>query len=91
MVNDPENQLVYVDCVGGRHRTGVMTAVYRMTRDGWTADQAFKEIRRTSSGPISSIPSSNDLFTRTTPLPPSSQGPGSRPLTTRVTVAHLNC
>jgi hypothetical protein len=22
-----------------------MTAVYRMTRDGWTADQAFKEMK----------------------------------------------
>ena len=45
IVDDPENQPVYVHCVGGRHRTGVMTAVYRMTRDGWTADQAFKEMK----------------------------------------------
>ena len=27
IVNDPANQPVYVHCVGGRHRTGVMTAV----------------------------------------------------------------
>jgi len=46
LVNDPANQPVYVHCAGGRHRTGVMTAVYRMTRDGWTADQAFKEMKR---------------------------------------------
>jgi protein tyrosine/serine phosphatase len=45
IVDDPENQPVYVHCVGGRHRTGVMTAVYRITRDGWTADQAFKEMK----------------------------------------------
>lgn len=45
-VNDPMNQPVYVHCQGGRHRTGVMTAVYRMTEDGWTADQAFAEMRR---------------------------------------------
>jgi protein tyrosine/serine phosphatase len=45
IVDDPENQPVYVHCVGGRHRTGVMTAVYRMTRDGWTADRAFKEMK----------------------------------------------
>lgn len=45
IVDDPEAQPVYVHCVGGRHRTGVMTAVYRMTREGWPADQAFKEMK----------------------------------------------
>ena len=50
LVNDPANQPVYVHCAGGRHRTGVMTAVYRMTHDGWTADQAFKEMKRYDFG-----------------------------------------
>ena len=45
IVNDSANQPVYVHCVGGRHRTGVMTAAYRMTEDGWTADRAFKEMK----------------------------------------------
>ena len=36
IVNDPKNQPVYVHCVGGRHRTGVMTAIYRMTVDKWS-------------------------------------------------------
>lgn len=46
IVNDPASQPVYVHCVGGRHRTGVMTAVYRMTDAGWSADQAFKEMKQ---------------------------------------------
>ena len=46
IVNDPANQPVYVHCVGGRHRTGVMTAAYRMTHDGWSSDQAFAEMKR---------------------------------------------
>ncbi len=50
IVNDPANQPVYVHCVGGRHRTGVMTAAYRMTQDGWTADQAFKEMKQYKFG-----------------------------------------
>jgi protein tyrosine/serine phosphatase len=50
LVNDPANQPVYVHCAGGRHRTGVMTAVYRMTHDGWTADQAFNEMKRYDFG-----------------------------------------
>ncbi len=46
IVNDPANRPVYVHCQGGRHRTGVMTAVYRMTEDGWSADRAFAEMKR---------------------------------------------
>jgi tyrosine-protein phosphatase SIW14 len=49
-VNDPANQPVYVHCAGGRHRTGVMTAVYRMTNDGWTSEQAFKEMKQYKFG-----------------------------------------
>jgi tyrosine-protein phosphatase SIW14 len=46
LVNDPKNGPVYVHCKGGRHRTGALTAVYRITHDGWTADQAFDEMKR---------------------------------------------
>jgi protein tyrosine/serine phosphatase len=46
IVNDPANQPVFVHCAGGRHRTGAMSAVYRMTHDGWSADQAFQEMKR---------------------------------------------
>ena len=45
LVNDPANAPVYVHCKGGRHRTGAMTAVYRITHDGWTAAQAFEEMK----------------------------------------------
>lgn len=50
LVEDPAKQPVYVHCVGGKHRTGVMTAVYRMTEDGWSADQAFQEMKRYKFG-----------------------------------------
>ena len=49
-VNDPANQPVFVHCVGGRHRTGVMTAAYRMTHDGWSAAQAFAEMKQYKFG-----------------------------------------
>jgi tyrosine-protein phosphatase SIW14 len=45
IVKDPANQPIYVHCVGGKHRTGVLTAVYRMTQDGWTADRAYQEMK----------------------------------------------
>jgi protein tyrosine/serine phosphatase len=50
-VNDPRDQPVYVHCVGGSHRTGVMTAVYRMTNDHWTPDRAFAEMKTFKFGP----------------------------------------
>lgn len=50
VVTEPANQPVYVHCVGGRHRTGVMTAAYRMAHDGWTADKAFAEMKRYKFG-----------------------------------------
>jgi len=46
LVNDPGNQPVYVHCQGGRHRTGVMTALFRLTHDQWTAERAFAEMRQ---------------------------------------------
>lgn len=45
-VNDPANQPVYVHCKVGKHRTGAMTAVYRMTQDGWNATQAYTEMKK---------------------------------------------
>ena len=50
LVNDPANQPVYVHCIGGRHRTGVMTAIYRMTVDGWNAAKAFAEMKQYKFG-----------------------------------------
>lgn len=50
IVNDPAQQPVYVHCKGGRHRTGVMTAVYRMEQDGWNAERAFSEMKRYKFG-----------------------------------------
>jgi tyrosine-protein phosphatase SIW14 len=50
IVNDPARQPIYVHCVGGRHRTGVMTAAYRMSQDGWTPDQAFTEMKQYKFG-----------------------------------------
>lgn len=50
LVTDSASEPVYVHCVGGKHRTGVMTAVYRMTLNGWSADQAFKEMKQYKFG-----------------------------------------
>ncbi len=50
IVNDPASQPVFVHCAAGKHRTGVMTAIYRLTQHGWTADQAYKEMKQYKFG-----------------------------------------
>jgi protein tyrosine/serine phosphatase len=46
LVNDPANLPVYVHCKGGRHRTGEMTAIYRITNHGWSGDKAYAEMKK---------------------------------------------
>jgi len=44
LATDPKRQAIFVHCAGGRHRTGAMTAVYRMKIDGWSLKQALDEL-----------------------------------------------
>ena len=44
VVNDPATGKFFVHCAGGRHRTGVLGAVYRFNHDNWTLDQALAEM-----------------------------------------------
>jgi protein tyrosine/serine phosphatase len=46
LVNDPTKWPVYVHCKGGKHRTGEMTALYRITNEGWTAEQSYDEMKK---------------------------------------------
>jgi protein tyrosine/serine phosphatase len=44
VVNDPTTGKFYVHCAGGRHRTGVMGAVYRFNNYHWNLDQVYQEM-----------------------------------------------
>jgi len=46
LVNDPATGKFFVHCAGGRHRTGVMGAVYRFTNYNWNFDQVYAEMKR---------------------------------------------
>jgi protein tyrosine/serine phosphatase len=50
VANDPATGKFYVHCAGGRHRTGVMGAVYRFTHDHWTLDQVMAEMNQYEFG-----------------------------------------
>jgi protein tyrosine phosphatase (PTP) superfamily phosphohydrolase (DUF442 family) len=46
LVDDPATGKFFVHCAGGRHRTGVMGAVYRFTHYNWNYDQVYKEMKK---------------------------------------------
>ena len=50
VVNDPETGKFFVHCAGGRHRTGVVGAVYRFNHDGWNLEQALAEMNQYDFG-----------------------------------------
>jgi protein tyrosine/serine phosphatase len=46
LMNDPATGKVYVHCAGGRHRTGVMGAVYRFNKYHWNYEQVYSEMKQ---------------------------------------------
>ena len=44
LVNDPANQPVFFHCLHGADRTGTMSAIYRMTMQGWSSEAAIREM-----------------------------------------------
>jgi len=50
VVNDPATGKFFVHCAGGRHRTGVVGAVYRFNHDGWNLEQVLAEMNRYEFG-----------------------------------------
>jgi protein tyrosine/serine phosphatase len=50
VVDDPATGKFFLHCAGGRHRTGVLGAVYRFHHDGWNLDQAMAEMNEYDFG-----------------------------------------
>jgi protein tyrosine/serine phosphatase len=45
IADDPATGKFFVHCAGGRHRTGVVGAVYRFNHYHWNFDQVYKEMK----------------------------------------------
>jgi protein tyrosine/serine phosphatase len=46
-----KNQPVFVHCAHGSDRTGCMVGIWRVVEDGYSYDQAYKEMRKYYFGP----------------------------------------
>jgi len=46
IVDDPANRPVFVHCLQGWNRAGMLTAIYRVARQGWEPRRAYAEARR---------------------------------------------
>ena len=46
LVDDANTGKFFVHCAGGRHRTGVMGAVYRFNNYHWNFDQVYNEMKK---------------------------------------------
>ena len=45
VMDDPQSYPVLLHCKAGLHRTGVMSAIYRMEYDGWSREDAMRELK----------------------------------------------
>jgi protein tyrosine phosphatase (PTP) superfamily phosphohydrolase (DUF442 family) len=46
LIDDPGTGKFFVHCAGGRHRTGVIGAVYRFNNYNWNFDQVYAEMKK---------------------------------------------
>ena len=46
LIDDPATGKFYVHCAGGRHRTGVIGAVYRFNHYGWDYEKVYAEMKK---------------------------------------------
>jgi protein tyrosine/serine phosphatase len=50
ILDDPATYPVLFHCHAGLHRTGVITAIYRMEYQGWSREAAYRELRENGFG-----------------------------------------
>jgi protein tyrosine/serine phosphatase len=46
LMDDPANHPVLIHCRAGVHRSGIFAALYRLEYEGWSIEQALRDLRR---------------------------------------------
>ena len=52
ILDDPDSYPILLHCKAGLHRTGLLTALYRIEYEGWTTGAAVRELRANGFGDI---------------------------------------
>ncbi|MBA3701200.1 MAG: tyrosine-protein phosphatase [Planctomycetes bacterium] len=50
LIADPTKRPVFIHCLHGSDRTGTMCAIYRMALEGWSVDEALREMQHGGYG-----------------------------------------
>lgn len=62
ILDDPESYPVLLHCLAGLHRTGLLTAVYRMEYEHWPVAVAVRELRANGFGDTAATSANDYVF-----------------------------
>ena len=78
IAKDPNNLPILFHCKAGLHRTGLITAVYRMEHEGWTKSEVVRELRANGFGTFAATEGNEYLKRFILDFEPSAQSRGKR-------------
>jgi tyrosine-protein phosphatase SIW14 len=75
--DDPNNYPILIHCMAGLHRTGALTAVYRMEYEGWPVADAVRELRANGYGDRKATTANDYIYEYLYLYQPRARGQGS--------------
>jgi protein tyrosine/serine phosphatase len=79
VLDDEKNYPVLLHCKAGLHRTGRLTAIYRMEYRGWSAGEALRELRANGYGYAMSSEADDFIVQFVQNYRPRAKGKGEKP------------
>jgi tyrosine-protein phosphatase SIW14 len=77
LCDDPGNYPILIHCMAGLHRTGALTAVYRMEYEGWPVADAVRELRANGYGDRKATTANDYIYEYLYLYQPRSKGQGT--------------
>ena len=75
LCDDPQNYPILIHCMAGLHRTGALTAVYRMEYEGWPVADAARELRANGYGDRKATTANDYIYEYLFQYQPRARGP----------------
>lgn len=80
ILDDESNYPILLHCKAGLHRTGRLTAIYRMEYLGWSAGEALRELRANGYGYVAASEADEFIIQFVQNYTPRAQRPKPRPV-----------